>query len=135
MQLFTTVPFKDKNPKISSGKHHAHIHISVTATWLIPKNKSAVFFLFMLCLPPLSQYLLHKDNIFFTLFYLRRRTSLTWRRSCQRKAPRRVVTISQTPKAQKTTAGPSLQRAGGGAGCAEVLCTAYIRQVAVTHVD
>lgn len=41
------------------------------------------------------------------------------------------MTISQTPKAEKTTAGPSLKRAGEDAGCGEVLCTAYISQAAV----
>lgn len=44
------------------------------------------------------------------------------------------MTISQTPKAGKTTAGPSLKRAGEDAGCGEVLCTAYISQAAVTYV-
>lgn len=62
-----------------------------------------------------------KANVFFALFYSHRRTSLTWRKSSQRTAQRIAVTISQTPKAEKTTAGPSLKRAGEDAGCGEVL--------------
>lgn len=73
-------------------------------------------------------------NVLFTLFYSCRRTSLTWRRSSLRTALRIAVTISQTPKAEKTMAGPSLQRAGEDAGYGEVLCTAYISQAAVTYV-
>lgn len=73
-------------------------------------------------------------NVLFALFYSLRRTSLTWRRSSLRTARRIAVTISQTPKAGKTTAGPSLKRAGEDAGCGEVLCTAYIIQAAVTYV-
>lgn len=94
-------------------------HILVTALPLAPSRFSAS------CM---------KANVFFALFYSRRRTSLTWRRSSRRTAPRIAVTISQTPKAEKTTAGPSLKRAGEDAGCGEVLCTACISQAAVTHV-
>lgn len=50
----------------------------------------------------------------------RRRTSQMWQRSCLRRALRRVVTISPTPKAQKTTAVPSHKRAGEEDGCEEV---------------
>lgn len=73
-------------------------------------------------------------NALFALVYSRRRTSLTWQRNSLRTAQRIAVTISQTPKAEKTMVGPSLKRAREDAGCGEVLCTAYISQAAVTHV-
>lgn len=75
-----------------------------------------------------------KANVLFSLFCSRRRTSLTWQKSSLRTAPRIAVTISQTPKAEKTMAGSSLKRAGEDAGCGEVLCTAYISQAAVKYV-
>lgn len=62
----------------------------------------------------------HNNNTLYVLCILCRRTSQMWQRSCQRRTLRRVVTISPTPKAQKTTAVPLHRRAGEEDGCEEV---------------
>lgn len=60
-------------------------------------------------------------------FYLCRRISQMWQRSCLRRSLRRAATIFLTPKAEKTTVVSSLKRAGEEGGCEEVLQPAYSR--------
>lgn len=73
-------------------------------------------------------------NIFLILYYLWRRTSPTWQRSCLKKAQRRAATIFLTPKAEKTTAASSVKRAGEDGGCEEVTCAAYSTSISKSPV-
>ena len=107
----------------------AQIYSDKSVTWSYTLQ-SLVFFLIFPCLAVLLLYLLHANNVQCVLNFSRRRTSLGWWRSCQRRALMRAAIICLTPKAQKTVV-PSLKRAGEEGGCEEVQCNA----VGFNHVS
>lgn len=57
-----------------------------------------------------------------------------WQRSCLRKVQRRAATIFLTPKAEKTTAVSSVQRAGEEGGCEEVTRSAHSMSISTSPV-